>query len=277
MKRILISIFALLAFLCVRAQGGVGRADIPTSTALQFSDEIVVEYVDSLTNVVFKLPKKSVVTRYKGFHKATIELEKSYLKIYSMRDEDGKTYTWDQVNNFDANNKYGKLLRYERLAEKRDGWIRYYASKAKSGKDIVTCVVLVRGRDYAFYMTETAYKEKDLSICKILESASIPEATVKKRTKGMIWFSGIVACLLFFSNLLLFSLLKRLSKGAYIAIAALVIVAFFLCCFLMLDFGAWSSILFSGLAFFSWAITYESESWSVAFDKVMELIGKIGG
>ena len=271
MKRIVISIFALLAFLCVRAQGGVGRVDIPTSTALQFSDEMVVEYVDSLTNVTLKLPQKSVVTRYKGFHKATIELEKSYLKIYSMSDEDGKTYTWNQVNNFDANNKYGNLLKYERLGEKMDGWIRYYTSKTKSGRDIVTCVVLVRGKDYAFYMTEAAYTEEQLLMTKILESASIPKSTLK--TKEIELLSEIVEFILFFANMLLFWFLKKLSKRAYIAIAALFVVALSLWSLLMLDYG-WATIIFAGVACISWGITYESESWSVALDKLMKFLDK---
>ena len=232
-------------------------------------------FKDDVSYATFPIPEKSKVKHHNGFHKATIELEKTNIEVYSMKNEEKKKYTWDQVNNFDANNKYGTLLKYERMPDNIDGWIRYYSAKTKRGESYVTCVVLVRGNDYAFYMTESAYKESDLSITGILEKISFANATMeKKKSKAYNWFIIIVAVALGGISLIFFTSVKKMTEKKYTILAVIMTIATSLWCYFVLKTG-WVSTIF--VAIFSgacWILVRMCNSRREAFDKLMNEIGK---
>lgn len=231
------------------------------------------EFTDSLTQVTLKLPEGCKVIRHQGFHKATVELEKSDIRIYSMRNDNGKQYTWDQVNSFDSKESYGELLKYERTSDKTDGWIRYYTNKTKQGRDYITCVVLVRGKDYAFYMTESAYKEEYLSIPYVLENASFPKSTAKaKKSKVFTWFAWGVELFLLLFNLLFFNAIKKMKNATYWISFILILTGTVVWSIIFLNAG-WSSILWGVMCAGSWWIASECKDRGEAFEKVSKLFG----
>jgi hypothetical protein len=86
--------------------------------ALCLSLSIMAEqpvFVDSLTKVTLPLPEKSNVTRFASFKKAEVDLPKSYLFIYSMKNEKNEKFSWERINQFDEKEKYGTLLRSQRF------------------------------------------------------------------------------------------------------------------------------------------------------------------
>lgn len=230
-----------------------------------------IEYKDSITNVILQLPEGSEVIPEKGFQRATISLDKTDIKIYSMKSEDGKQFSWAQVNNFDSNDEYGKLIRYERISEKCDGWIRYYADKTKQGRDYVTCVALVRGQDYAFYMTEAAYREENLSMRSILEGAIFPKATTKVKSKTFVWFAMILEFILVFFGVIFFRTIKKMPVTVFWIAAIVTVIGSILSGVLFLGYG-WRSIFAAFLCACSWKIASASDSRWSAITKVAKHI-----
>lgn len=230
---------------------------------------------DNVSNVTFPVPEKSKIEHHSGFHKATIELEKTNIDVYSMKNDDKKKYSWDQVNTFDANNKYGSLLKYEKMPNDIDGWIRYYTGKTKNGHNYVTCVVLVRGKDYAFYMTESAYKETDLSMTGILEQISFANATVeKKKSKAYYWFVIIVTAVLGGISLIFFHSVKKMQEKKYITLAVIMTIITALWSYFAVDLGWGLTILVAIFTGVCWALVRMSKSRSEAFNKLMDEISK---
>ena len=232
-------------------------------------------FKDDVSYATFPIPEKSKVKHHNGFHKATIELEKTNIEVYSMKNEEKKKYTWDQVNNFDANNKYGTLLKYERMPDNIDGWIRYYSAKTKRGESYVTCVVLVRGNDYAFYMTESAYKESDLSITGILEKISFANATMeKKKSNTYYWFVIIVTALLGGIPLIFFSAVKKIPEKKYIILAVIMTIIISLWSLIVAKFGWIGTIFIAIFTGVCWGLVRMCNSRREAFNKLMDEIGK---
>lgn len=243
------------------------------ATGLFVHAQNTVEFIDSLTKVTLQLPEGCKVIRHQGFHNATVELEKSDIKIYSMKSSNGQQYSWDQVNNFDSKDTYGKLLKYERTEDKVDGWVRYYTNKTKQGRDYITCVVLVRGKDYAFYMTESAYKEEYLSIISVLDSASFPKSTAKvMRTKWFKWFSWVVEVFFILFNLLFFNTIKKMKKSTYWITFTIILAGAILWSVIFLN-ARWGSLFNGLLCALSWWVASECKDRGEAFEKVSKLFG----
>lgn len=230
-----------------------------------------VTFKDSLTNVTLQFPEGTKINHHKGFHRATAVLKKTDIKIYSMTSDNGKMFSWEQVNNFDSKNTFGKMLRYERMENKLDGWIRYYSDKTKQGREFITCVVLLRGHDYAFYLTEAAYKEENLSLPQILDSAEFPKATTKTRTKGFNWFAGIVEAFLTFFSVIFFKTTKKMSDVIYWIFCISTIAGATLWSILVMNWG-WSSIFVAIVAACTWGVSYGAESRWEAIKFIMKNI-----
>lgn len=202
--------------------------------ALCLSLSIMAEqpvFVDSLTKVTLPLPEKSNVTRFASFKKAEVDLPKSYLFIYSMKNEKNEKFSWERINQFDEKEKYGTLLRSQRFNEQIEGWVRYYQTPDKK-KPYISCVTLVRGDNYAFYMVEAAYNEADLLTLSILENAIFPHSKqlVPEKDHWILWVALLI---LFLLPILAFPLLKKLSDGAFWCIAILSVVLAVVACFLL--------------------------------------------
>lgn len=243
------------------------------AVGISVQDVKAYEYTDSLTSITLTLPDSADIEHKQGFQRARIKLEKSDIDVYSMKSQNGTQFSWERVNSFDNNRKYGELVRYERMPNGIDGWIRYYSAKDKRGRQYTTCVVLLRGKNYAFYMTESVYNEEDLSITDILETASFPTEFKKKKILVPSWLAWTIYALLAFSQVIFFPLLKKVSKRTYIVIAIFAVIAALLWSVFILDKG-WFAILIALGCAACWGITYNCNSWKEAFEKIMNAIGK---
>jgi len=96
-----------------------------------------------------------------NYRKAYILTPASAVSIYSMPNPDDKPFTWARINQFDADGKYGTLVKKHKL-ENVEGWIRYYENTDKKGRAFIDCITLVRGNAYALYLRESAYKVESL-------------------------------------------------------------------------------------------------------------------
>lgn len=229
------------------------------------------EYIDSLTGVKLFYSAEYDIQLMDGFQRAVISTPKTDIKIYSKVNEDKKQFTWEEVNKFDSNNAYGELLRYERAPGGLDGWVRYYSSKTSKGRPYTACVILIRGKDYAFYMTEAAYDEADLSIANMLQTAEFPKSKRESKTaKKRAW---IILAILFAAPLALFKPLKQISEKAQIVLmiismaAATLVFLFFI---EMSLFGIYVTVL----EFIPWIAVISSSSFKDAFKNVYEGITK---
>lgn len=228
-------------------------------------------YIDSLTNVTLNFPSEVQIEKKSGFKQAEIETEKTIINVYSMANKKKRDqYTWDEVNNFDSDKTYGELIRYERAPRKLDGWIRYYSSKTKKGTPYTTCVVLIRGNNYAFYLTEAAYDEADLTIASLVENAEFPKSrrVSKKEEKIRIAILILMMILPFF----FFKPLKKIKESIFWTIC----IIWILCCtgFYMFgisfDLNALYIFIFSGAV---WLAIYTGDSWHDALSKALHAIG----
>lgn len=229
----------------------------------------VNEYTDSLTKVKLYFPAEVKIEKMVGFKKAEIETEKTIINIYSMLNQKGQKYTWDEVNDFDSQNAYGEIIRYERAPEELDGWIRYYRDKTKKGTPFTTCVILIRGNDYAFYMTESAYDEADLSIVEVLQTAEFPKR-IKASTPFKL-FKWTFALILIILPFLFFKKVKRLKNNIFwrVAIVNMACTSGFYILTTGVDWGAFFALVFSGAA---WYVTHENDSCEAAVDKLVRMI-----
>lgn len=214
------------------------------------------KYIDETSRVELTFPSGSRMEHHAGFQKATVFLEKSIMELYSMKSQDKKAFSWNQINEFDAKDRFGKLLRSEKLSGKTDGWARYYASTTKDGHKFITCVVLVRGKDCAFYMVEKAPDINDLVTVSILADAVFPTRPIEKAR----WYHNVILYILMFSSLLLYPVVKKIPGGLYMIVAVIMVTATTAWSVCYLDYGwqAWKIVVSS---FAVWGVTYCSETF----------------
>lgn len=152
-----------------------------------------VVFTDSLTASKFYFPLNTKLTdiSYVSFKKCVAVLQKSDICLYSMKNPEGEQYSWTRINEFDKNERYGSLIRTEKIGNMLDGWYRYYQNKTKTGKGYITCVTLIRGNVYAVYLVESAYKEEDLKSKEVVAASvfsKVKKNNRRKEPKGSEWF-----------------------------------------------------------------------------------------
>lgn len=105
--------------------------------------------VDPVSKTEFHFEKAVVLdSSDTKFLKFTLELQNSYVYIYSMKSNDGEIFSWNRLNEFDAGNKYGTLIKREKIND-FDGWIRYYETQ-KNGVKYINCVSIIRGKNMLY-------------------------------------------------------------------------------------------------------------------------------
>lgn len=234
-------------------------------TALVSMAQENVEYTDQATKVRLSFPAGSKIEYKSGFHHADVVLGKSFCRIYSMINQNGETFSWNEINAFDNANRYGKILKSKRIKNK-DGWMRLYRSEGKSRH--FTYVTLVRGKKYAFYMTETALDENNLMTESIVKSAYFPSSSARVVKKITIVDYVVFLFMLFFP-LLFFPLLKKLSIQWFITVAMITLLA--VCLYLWFAFGAnvVATISLGVVVVCEYYIVYQCDSWGNAIEKVL--------
>lgn len=236
-----------------------------SSVVVLAQDNVV--FTDSLTGVQLCFPQGTNVKKSNGFKRAEADLGTSYVSLYAMKSADGKQFSWSRINEFDRDDKFGSLLKSERVSDDVDGWVRYYQTRGKR-KDYISCVTLIRGKEYAFYILETAYQQENLQTPIILQTAQFPKAPAPLTGISylIVW---IVAGALFLFPLIFFPWLKKLSNKVYLILAILEIAVFCIWCVTMMDFG-WITILLAGGPFVGFLLVSLTDSWWEAIAKFFE-------
>lgn len=128
---------------------------------------------DSVTNVQIFIPDSCKTKFFKSseFRKFYAEWAHNALSYYSMKDPKGKLISWQRINNFDNNGKFGRYLGTEKIeGTGLEGWYRYYEHK-----NFINCITILRGKDYVCYLYETAPSKKELIMPTIIKQSSFVE------------------------------------------------------------------------------------------------------
>ena len=238
--------------------------------ALSAAAQERAEYIDSLTGVKLFYSAEYDIQLMDGFQRAVISTPKTDINIYSKVNEDKKQFTWEEVNKFDSNNAYGELLRYERAPGGLDGWVRYYSNKTSKGRPYTACVILIRGNNYAFYMTEAAYNEEDLSIASLLQTAEFPKAKNESKTaKKRGW---IILAILMAAPLVLFYPLKKLEEKVLVILGIISTVAATLTYLFLIDMSIYV-LYVTIIAFIPWLAVISSDSLKGALCAITKVLG----
>lgn len=236
-------------------------------------------FTDSLTSVQLYFPKYTEFKNvsFKAFKKATAVLEKSYISIYSMKNPEGEQYSWIRINEFDDKDQYGHLIKSEKIKDVAEGWFRYYQNETKNGKTYITCVTLIRGNIYAFYLVETAYKEEFLSSKKVVTSSVFPNSKSpdRKRTNTMSDIDWGIFCIILLSGLCFWKVKSTMSDSIKLILVVLssAILVVYLIFYVWLTI--WSSIFLGFLNGAFWFICLFSKSWSDFFNSLEKTLNKL--
>lgn len=269
MKKVVVFLLFLLIALTMSAVNNIA----PT---IQYGEVIVT---DAVSGTMIKFPKAyKLDSSDVNFEKARLYTPKSVVSVYSMPHPDDMAFTWKRVNEFDANNKYGIMLKKSKL-ENVDGWVRYYSSTDKQGRPIIKCAILIRGNAYALYVLETAYEIDDCV------SPSIIASTEFKKIKGKriendgsltftFWVITLIAMLSSGLGKLIFG--RKISASICIMGGA-VVVAYALGLFFWLSYGIGTTLFWTCVTASMWIGVILASSWSDFFnfmEKVFEKMGK---
>lgn len=179
-----------------------------------YADNVI--YIDSLTGSKIIFPAGSTLkpSEKSGFYKCSVSLSKSDISVYSMKNIDGKQYTWNTINKFDENDKYGTFINTEKIEDLDiEGWQRFYLREAKDGESYFNCVTALRGRNYAVYLLESAYNKEDMQSLSIVKCSTFVGSTKTKRNiQKYLYYWFAIALISIVIPFLLYPIRKRI-KG----------------------------------------------------------------
>ncbi len=247
-----------------------------SNTETKYSE---VSVRDALSGTVFKFPEGCKQDSSDvNFEKAMILTPKTVVSIYSMPHPDDKTFTWKRINEFDANNKYGTLIKKTKL-ENADGWIRYYNSTDKRGRQVISCVTLIRGNAYALYLLESAYELADCVTPAIVASTDFKDIDGKRiENDGSLtmtfWIVTLIAVLLSGLGKLIFG---REPSAGIVIMGAVTIVAYALGLFFWLNYGIGTTLLWAFITTCVWFGVVMASTWTEFFDFLQKALDKMGG
>lgn len=246
------------------------------SCMMQANRQVV--FTDSLTASKFYFPLNTKLTdiSYISFKKCVAVLQKSDICIYTMKNPEGEQYSWTRINEFDKNERYGSLIRTEKIGDMLDGWFRYYQNKTKKGKEFITCVTLIRGNVYAVYLVESAYKEEDLKSKEVVTASvfsKVKKSYRRKEPRGCEWLVIGVINLVALCFWKLRSKLNNRLKIILISISSAVL-------FVYSVFIAWLEIWpFSiGIVLFDvvfWSACLYAKSWDDFWNRLEQVFGNM--
>ena len=220
-------------------------------------------YVDSLTGaeIVFPLGASLKVSDSLSFYKCTATTDNSFLSVYSMKNINKEAYSWSVINQFDANNKYGKFLGSEKITGLNiEGWFRYYEKEDKYGK-YINCITALRGSDYALYFVESCRNKDSLISSSVVNASNFKQHITLKNTSKqhnnlwqiLMWGSVGLPFLLFFFRKKMGGFIKWTLRVLFVIIGT---IAFYMC-----SLSLWEAI--SGFLMLAslWWLILEAKDW----------------
>lgn len=235
--------------------------------------------VDPVSKTEFHFEKAVVLdSSDTKFLKFTLELQNSYVYIYSMKSNDGEIFSWNRLNEFDAGNKYGTLIKREKIND-FDGWIRYYETQ-KNGVKYINCVSIIRGKKYAIYLFERAFNIEQLATPKLVHNTKFKDISKTDFRVSQVSVSyEILFWIMLILSLVIFSILHinlNVSYKLIYVLGAIVLVAAIVLSYTLFAysvFGIFLLLLFYGISVFYVGL---SDSWSEFFKFVKCVVEKIG-
>ena len=229
-----------------------------------FGQDSYPVFVDSLTGVSYIFPKGTKLlppTDLKSdFAKQIAVTPESYLFLLSKANKKKKPFTWEEINEYDSGNKFGKMLSYEKVGNDLQGWIRYYEYTNNKKQKCISCVTLIRYNRYAIYMVEEGANPDKFITKQVISSMQFPKSTYIKETSTIdriiIW--GII--LLGFVEWLL----RKFIKGNSLRLTLLILstIALILYIILYTDLG-WVGVVFMGIFnVVSWSMIYYCKNFN---------------
>lgn len=265
------TVFFILLFIALSIS-----AAKPSNTETKYSE---VSVTDALSGTVFKFPEGCKQDSSDvNFEKAMLFTPKTVVSVYSMPHPDDKTFTWKRINEFDANNKYGTLIKKTKL-DNVDGWIRYYNSTDKQGRQVISCVTLIRGNAYALYLLETAYEVADCVTPAIVASTEFKNIGGRRiENDGSLtltfWIVTLITVLLSGVGKLIFG--REPSAGIAI-MGVITVIAYALGLFFWLHYGIGTTILWLVLTSCVWIGVITASTWTEFFNFLQKALDKMGG
>ena len=240
------------------------------------ADDSLVVFVDSLTGAELVFPSEAIikVSDKEGFYKCKASFPKGELVVYSMKNLDGKQYSWNVINKFDANDKYGTFINGEKIEGLNiEGWYRYYEQKSESGRSYLNCVTALRGKDYAIYFLESVFNKEDLVSPSVVEASTFigPSDAERSITKYNNYWAAIMLITALLPFLLYFVRKKMSDTLKNILIITFSIIGTIAVILLSLSWWVWIIAIILYLSIW-YTILYAknwTDVWNVA-NKILE-------
>lgn len=212
-------------------------------------------YHDSSTGVELVLPNDVEIKENKPeeYNKCNIiSTEGNSISVYSVVNPKGESYSWEYLDKFDK--EFGKPFKKIKLSNGMDGWLRCYNVEASKDKSYIKSVTLIRGKDYAFYMVENSYSNKNLISRYIIDHSKFPNSDPSNRgprnstnpTLPFGIFMTLIAALCF----LLWHIRAKLSTTIKVLIILLIVCSTFPIMYWPLHYTLFNSIgnsIFNGI------------------------------
>lgn len=238
-----------------------------------YADGVI--FIDSLTGSKIIFPAGSTLrpSENSGFYKCSVSLSKSDISVYSMKNVDGKQYTWNTINKFDENDKYGTFINTEKIEGLDiEGWQRFYLREVKDGENYFNCVTALRGKNYAVYLLESAYKKEDMLSLSIVKCSTFVGST--KTIRGIqkyqfYWFAIALASIII--PFLLYPIRKKMEGKLKWTLILFFTIVGSIATGLWLTNG-WICILALLIYLLVWYVVLSAENWTDIWNHIFKNI-----
>lgn len=235
--------------------------------------------VDPVSKTEFHFKEAEIVdSSAQKFLKYTIELPNSYIDIYSMKNNNSESFSWDRLNEFDAGNKYGTLKKKEKLTN-IDGWIRYYEAQNK-GIKYINCISIIRGKKYAVFLSERAFNIEQLSTPELIKNTKFKKAgRASVRSRRVPASFEVVFWILMILSLVIFSILHvnlKISPKIIFIFGGILLVAACVCSYVLFAYPIAGIIGLFIIYGISLIFVGMSDSWEEIIKYLGEILNKIG-
>lgn len=224
-----------------------------------------LRFIEPVSGTELLLPNARIVKSDSlAYQKAVIYTENTAVYVYSMPNQDDKPFSWQEINKFDANNKFGTLTHQEKLSG-GDGWLRIYELYDKKDKrTLYYAISLIRGDSYALYVDECAYSTADFVTPDIIKATVFPKTQnrrVNNDGKLTMTFWIVIAICLAIAAASKWFFGKEPCTGIAI-VGAISLIAVFVVLYWGLMYSLGSSVLYVFLLSMVWLATIMSSSWT---------------
>ena len=240
--------------------------------------EVIFTDTISGTDIVFN-DAKIFSTPNKDNCRMVIDTKVSEIYIFTEENPENKTFTWQRVNQFDADFRFGNLITSEKFEnENVDGWIRYYEMPTKKGGMLLSCLSVIRGNSYAIYILEQLSPDKTPITPEIVKNTEFKKVTGKRiDNDGRITTKMcVIFAILLLSSIIVKFLFKRSTKMKVIAMITLNLI-FFCYAYFVQVYDFYTSLISIGISALVWVLVlFVFETWTDVVNFIQNAISEMG-